>query len=163
MGWAVLQTRLGEPSLVASSYALLERNDQDYQPYRERLLNYWTRRTASLLNEYKPDKVVTEIVPPVGFGQSGGNIQAQLATAAITAVQVVTLVFEIPLEQISATTMKKKLTGNGRATKPKIRDGVLKLLPSLESRRKEWTGAKAIWEETDAMGVGLVALGYKNS
>jgi Holliday junction resolvasome RuvABC endonuclease subunit len=161
MGWAVLQTRLDQPVVIESSYVLLERKE-DYQPYRLRLLNYWTRRTANLLKTYKPDKVATEIVPPTGFGPSGGAIQAQLATAAITAVQVVTLVFEVPLEQISSRTMQKAITGKAPATKTKVRDGVIKLVPSLEQRRKEWTGKAAIYEEVDAIGVGLTAMGYKN-
>lgn len=164
-GWGVIQTTLDRPKHVASSYVQVARGKDKqktkYQPYRERLLNFWTRHAQQLIETYKPDKVATEIVPPVGFGQSGGNVQAQLATASITAVHVVTIIYEIPLVQISATTMKEAIGGHGKATKVKIRDGVLKLLPELEPRRHEWTGSKAVFEETDALGIGLVALGYK--
>lgn len=158
MGMAVLETG---PTHIWSSYSLHSRNE-DYQPYRLRLIEHWTKRTAELLKEFKPDLVMTEIVPPVGFGASGGNVQGQLAAAAITAVQAVTMIFEYPLKQISATTMKKRVAGDGRATKTKVRDGVLRLLPQLEWRRPEWTGKGAIFEEVDALGVGLAALGYKN-
>lgn len=136
--------------------------DEPYQEWRLRILALWVDEASRLLREYKPDLVVSEIVPVVGGGNFVAATQSQLAATAITATQAIAVDRGVQIKQVGATTVKARIGRSKKATKPKVRDGVLELLPQLEHRRPEWTGDKAIWDEPDAIAVGLTHLGYKN-
>lgn len=131
----------------------------DYQPYRLSLLDLWIKQTPTLIERYEPDEIVAEIVPPVGSGNFVVATQSQLALCAITTIQVIAKQHDIPLAQIGATTVKTRIGGHKKATKVAVRNGVFKLIPELEDRRKEWT---KMFDISDAVAIGLTHWGYDN-
>lgn len=153
-GWAVLERegRTGATSYVASGISGLPR-DGNYQDYRLELIEYWTEFAHALNNSYEPQVLVSEIMPPVG-GNIASIINRQLGLTVVTVVQAM-LWWDVKVEQLGASTVKKRVTGTGKATKVKVRNGVLLALPELEPRRPEWTGKDAVWDEVDALAVGL--------
>lgn len=161
MGWAVLEDGWTEPVYVASGVEWVEPLVEGWptQRYAHHLREYWVTRAQELFNEYQPDVVANETLPTTGFGSGAAGVQSILAGGAISAVQVMAIIYELPVTQVAAVTIKARIGGKKTATKVKVRDGVFNLLPELASRKKEWV---KIFEEPDAIGVGLVALGFTN-
>lgn len=107
----------------------------------------------------QPDTVVSEIVPAVGFNNAS---QSYLANVAISTVHACAFAAGIDCVQVSARTVQKNIAIRGnskRVTKAQVRNGVLKLLPELEHRKSDWT---KIFEEPDALAIGLDYLGFTN-
>lgn len=157
-GWCVLQ---GEPDQVPNSIASgifgLERGkDEKYQPYRLRLIQFWVKQADYLLSSHKPDLVVNEIIPAVGGGNFVIAAQSQLAATAITTIQTIAYQKSIEVRQIGATTVKKKIAGNGKATKVQVRNGVYAILPETKIFHNEWT---KVYDQSDAFAIGLTAWG----
>jgi Holliday junction resolvasome RuvABC endonuclease subunit len=160
MGWAVLEKNenkgvISTPTLIASGISGLHRGDFEYQHFRLLLIDFWSNHTTNLLR-YRPDKVVNEIIPAVGGGNFVVAAQSQLAATAITTVQCVTLQHNIPVTQIGATTVKKRIGGSGKATKVQVRNGVMELT-NTQALKKFWT---KVMDEPDAIAVGLAEMGY---
>lgn len=168
-GWCVMERdskrkNKSKPEVEGLGYFGIPRkvNDgkkTDYQPYRLSLLDLWIETTPELIRRYEPDEIVSEIVPPVGSGGFVVATQSQLALCAITAIQVVAKQHGVPVSQIGATTVKTRIGGNKKASKVAVRNGVFKLIPELEDRRKEWT---KMFDISDAVAIGLTHWGYDN-
>lgn len=131
---------------------------EKYQDYRLRLIQFWTTNTARLLRSLKPELVVTEIVPAVGGGNFVIATQSQLAAAAATVIQSIAMLNEVPVKQIGATTVKARIGGSNKATKVKVRNGVLELMPEQKVKANEW---KTVFDESDAYAIALAHLGYR--
>lgn len=158
-GWALLSEgskKAGKIQYLTSGILGLER-DINYQSYRLRLIEYWVTQTKRLIYDYDPDVVVSEIVPPRG-GSIPAVINRQLALSVITTMQAIAYDFGLEIYQLGATTVKKAIGGEGMASKVKVRNGVLSRLPELEHRRPEWTGKEAVFDEVDAIAIGLTYL-----
>lgn len=170
MGWAVL-SRDGKRfkdsiAHMGSGYFGVAREPNkssgkktDFQPYRLSLLDFWIENAPDLIRRYKPTEIVSEIIPAVGGDNFVVATQSHLALCAITTVQVIAKQHGIPVRQVGATSVKKAIGGNSEATKVQVRDGVFKILPELEDRKKEWT---KIFDVSDALAIGLTHWGYKN-
>lgn len=162
MGWACLSENDEKkvPDYHGSGHFGLSRKDNEskYQDYRLNLITLWVEETPKLLRAFKPDIIVNEIVPPVG-GSGANQVQRQLATTAITTVQAVAIQHGLTVKQIGANTVKARIGGGRKASKVAVRNGVLKLMPQMEYKKKEWT---VVFDESDAFAVGLVALGYQH-
>jgi Holliday junction resolvasome RuvABC endonuclease subunit len=130
---------------------------EPYQEWRLRIIEFWVEKADDLLRIYKPDRVVSEIVPVVGGGNFVAATQSQLAATAVTTVQGIAVDRGYEIKQIGATTIKKKIGGKQKATKVVVRNGVIQLIPLLADRKKEWT---KVFEVPDALAVGLTDLGY---
>lgn len=162
MGYAVLQQ--GDKNITKLGYGYLgvqrQRNNQNkqeaYHEYRMRVIDYWLSEAPNLIKSHKPDIVVNEIVPVVGGGNFVVATQSQLASTAITVVQTIAKQQGLPIKQIGATTVKSKIGGQKKATKVAVRNGVFKILPSLEVHKKEWT---KMFDVSDAFAIGLTHLG----
>lgn len=131
---------------------------EPYQEYRLRLIDFWIRKAAHLLDAYQPDLVVGETVPPIGTGNAAGNIQRTLAATAFTVVMVVARQNSVAVEQIGATTVKARIGGSKKATKVAVRNGVYAIVPDTVRFRKEWV---SIWDRSDAYAVALCKLGFR--
>lgn len=160
-GWAIVSEGQGKYEYHDSGIYGLDRLDspkEPYQQYRLRLIKYWAHTSSWLYADNWVDGVVSEIIPAVGGGNFGADTQGKLAATVQTVIETMAHWAHLSIWQLAAVTVKKQVTGVGRATKPKVRDGVLTMLPELESRRKEWTGKDAVWDEVDALAVGLAYL-----
>lgn len=159
-GWAVVETG---PSYIASNCEWLPREtnpEEPFQIYRMRLCKSWIVTTEWLLSTFKPDKVVTETVP-----SQGANNMSQMYLANVMATTVHTVCFDrgVSVMQVSARTVASKIAVRSmrttKITKVHTRNGVVSLLPELKSRVPEWI---KVFEEPDAIGIALHALGYTN-
>jgi Holliday junction resolvasome RuvABC endonuclease subunit len=156
MGWAVLSENSGSPIYVSSGIIACDRGaKEDFQPYRLRLIEHTMEEAIELLHTFDPAIVVSEIVPAVGGGNFIAATQSELAKAALTAFQVLSLLYGVELAQLGATTIKARIGGSKKATKVRVRNGVIDALPELVDRRKEWV---KVFDESDAIAVGLAYL-----
>lgn len=164
MGWAVLEGEKGAPPVYFDSgiAGILKGDKEKDQAYRLRLIDFWSVRGFEMLETYEPELVAFETLPLVGGAGFSGNVQSKLVATAVTALQTVCSIHGTPVVQIAAVTVKARLGGGKSATKVKVRDGVILQLPVLAPRRMEWTESKKAMDEPDALGVGLIALGYSN-
>lgn len=155
-GWAVLEDG---PVYIASDVEHRPRPaTQAYQAYRMELTEFWAFTTRELLDEYKPTLVITETVPVVGMNNFS---QGYLANVMATTVHVVAMMADYNVEQVSARSVQKNISVRGKTknvTKPQVRNGVLSLLPELKETFKQ---NMKIFEESDAVAIGLYTLGYK--
>lgn len=159
-GWSVCEgsKNATEIKYVASGILGVEQT-LSYQEHRLGLIRYWLSGAHRLLYAYSPDTLVSETVPPTG-GTMGNIVNRQLALSVVTTVQTVAYREGCEVAQLGATTVKKRVAQSGKATKVKVRDGVLRRLPELEGRRPEWTGKNAVWDEVDALAVAIAYLNY---
>lgn len=162
MGYAVLETlekddgedvKSKPPKVLGhGSLGFGQGEDEKYQQHRLNLIEFWVERSKALFHSYKPDEVINEILPPVGFPNS---VNVQLGLACITTVQAMALQAQIPIVQIAANTVKKTIGKTGKATKVKVRNGVYEILPELKIHHKEWT---KVFDVSDAFAIGLTRL-----
>lgn len=166
MGYAVLEQgknkdikRLGYGQLGVQRQRNKQNKQEAYHEYRMKVIDFWLEEAPILINSFKPDIIVNEIVPVVGGGNFVVATQSQLASTAITVVQTVAKQIGVPIEQIGATTVKAKIGGGKKATKVAVRNGVFKIMPELEVHKKEWT---KVFDISDAFAIGLTHLGCDN-
>jgi Holliday junction resolvasome RuvABC endonuclease subunit len=161
-GWAALDADSG-PIYIASGISGLDRTHNGkkalYQEYRLSLIDHWLDEADYLLSRFEPDTVITEIVPVATSRGSNFVLAAdsQLVATVVTTIQAVAKLNGIQVKQIAAGKMKRKIGGVKDATKPRVRNGVLSLLPELELRRREFM---KVFDETDAIALGLTELGF---
>jgi Holliday junction resolvasome RuvABC endonuclease subunit len=169
MGWCVLDCKnlsstvdiaVADIEYVASGVmGLTKPDDEQWQPYRLRLIRYWANEGSDLLARYNPTHFANETMPVIGVGKA--SAQSVLANAALSALQTIVTLRGLPIHQVAAVSVKARIGGGKSATKPKVRDGVISLLPELAYRKKDWTKSDTM-DEPDAVAVGLVALGCRN-
>lgn len=157
-GWAVLETG---PTYVASGLLYFPREKEDFQPYRLALEAITWERAGVLLDEYEPTILVNETIPAVGGGNFVVATQSYLANVACTTIHAAAIDVGVPVAQISARTVQTAMAGKKKQgqkiTKPQVRNGVIALLPELKPRIKDWV---KVFDECDAIGIGLAYLGY---
>jgi len=163
MGWAVIEGEPGvEPTYIDSGILGISRGDEKYQPYRLRLIEYWSQQADVLLYQYQPDFVGNEIIPPAtGRAFKSNGVQSQLAATAITAIHTMAFRFKAEVTQMGATTIKQRIGGKGDATKVAVRNGVYSLIPELKDMKHHLWTKKEWHDESDACGAGLAILGYR--
>jgi Holliday junction resolvasome RuvABC endonuclease subunit len=161
MGWGVIDGESpSPPTYVDSGIFGIERGkDESWQDYKLKLTKFHTSYAVDVISLYQPDVVVSEIIPAIGGHNFKAATQEQLAQAAISGVHAVAFMFDIPVYQVAANTVKKKIGGAGKATKVKVRNGVMELLPVLTPRKSQWT---KVFDEPDGIAVGLAWMGYES-
>jgi Holliday junction resolvasome RuvABC endonuclease subunit len=82
-----------------------------------------------LINIVQPDYIAMELVP---VGKLGSN--DALVIAAACSVRLLAYQFGIPVIDLAASTVKKEFTGDGKATKPRVRNAVLDAFSKIEQR-----------------------------
>lgn len=127
--------------------------NEAYQVYRSRLIQHWAAKTYGMIRIYDPDLIAYETLPVKGFRDMS---QALLASAAITAVHAIGVTETIPVQTYAASSVKARIAGSNRATKVGVRKGVQYFLPELDT-----PGWPQYPDESDAVAIGLTALGYK--
>jgi Holliday junction resolvasome RuvABC endonuclease subunit len=157
-GWAALRPG---PIYIASGISAYPRPDNgvnaQFQVHRLKLIDHWLSKAYDLVTLYEPETVVTEIVP---VGEGAARWQLALAATVATTIQCISKLEGIEVVQIGAGKVKKRIGGVKDASKVKVRNGVIELLPELVSRRREWIDTK-VYDETDAIGLGLAQMGYE--
>lgn len=156
MGWAVLaKDPAGPPLYLGSGIIGLDRGPSEkYQDYRVRLIEHIVQEGVALFLVFHPTRCVSEILPVRGFNNMS---QPLLAATAVTAMQTLCIEHGMPVYQVGATTVKTRIGLNHKASKVKVRNGVLQLLPQLVPKKRQWVKE---FDEPDALAVGLTYLGY---
>lgn len=158
LGWAILSNDPNDQlRYYASGIVECIRGDTEtYQDYRRRAMKQAVVWFNDIDIKYNFKEVVTETLPVKGFNDMG---QAYLALSVVSAVQGVATHLGHPLVQIGATTVKARVGGTNKATKVRVRNSVWQAFPALQkSKHQEW---KKVFDESDAIAVGLAHLGYK--
>jgi Holliday junction resolvasome RuvABC endonuclease subunit len=163
LGWAILDNEKGKPVYYDSGLVAFPAY-KPFQKYRLDLIDYYVdalTRPGSVFDQtFVPiTQVVNEMVPAVG---SFGGTQMYLVNVAMAVVQTIARLAGIPVAQIGATTVQSKIAigpKRKKVSKVQVRNGVFQLLPELEYRKSDWT---KVFDEPDAIAVGLAYLGFKN-
>lgn len=161
----VAQPEEGEnkpPISLGSGYFCVPRGSngskqEPYQQYKLGVIRAWVPWAHYLLDEFEPDVVVSEIVPVVGGGNFVVATQSQLAAAQINTVHAVAYDRGYTIKQVGATSVKAKIGGAKNASKVKVRNGVIEIIPDLAERKKDWV---KVFEEPDSLAIALTELGY---
>ncbi len=123
----------GEPVLL--TYGMIE-NPRDPNDTFNQHLNKGIHQIIAdlpkLFDVISPTAICAEIVP---VGRLGSN--TELVVAAITTAKVLAYQFGIPWYDYGANTVKKQVTGDGRATKVKVRNSTMALFPQLNERHNQ--------------------------
>lgn len=151
MGWAFF-----DPYYMDSGVFGVEQKSLTYQDYRLTIVREFTYWFHNKIVTLHPDVVVSEMLPVRGFNNMA---QAILAHAALTCCQAIAFDLSqvLGLKQIAAATVKTHIGGKAKATKVQVRNGVLQLVPELVHKKSQWT---KVFDEPDAIAVGLTQLGY---
>jgi Holliday junction resolvasome RuvABC endonuclease subunit len=80
----------------------------------------------------EPDAIAMELVP---VGRLGSN--DALVIAAASSCRLIAYQFGIPVIDLAASTVKKELTGDGTASKAKVRNTILDAFDTLAQRHAE--------------------------
>lgn len=129
---------------------------ETYGQHRRRLVSMWTDDLGVLLDAWEPNLVICETVPITGAANASG--QRLKALMVVVVAQVLCVQREIAFQEVGANTVKKRVTGIGDATKPKVREAIISVFPDLAERRKEMIKTPDI---SDAIAVALVGAGYE--
>jgi Holliday junction resolvasome RuvABC endonuclease subunit len=162
MGWANVDRVDGKPVYYSSGILHLPGDGKKTQEYRIELVNEVAHSASALLDLTTPDYVVNEIIPSVGGGNFAAAGQSYLANTAVTVFQAVAVMKGYRVVQIAANSVQARIAVGRRGrktTKVQVRNGVFQLLPELEDRKKAWV---KIFDEPDAIAVGLAELGFRN-
>lgn len=161
LGWGLLE-RGDKPIYLDSGIISLPRGSKVYQAYRLEIISFYVENLWRLIDDpYIPiDVVVNETVPAAG---TFNGTQMYLVNAVVAAIQALTMERGIKVDQIGATSVQSRIAvgKKGRKTsKVQVRNGVIELLPELLPRKSEWV---KVFEEPDALAVGLAYMEYSNN
>lgn len=151
-GYAVLKfsfenNTFSDHEYVTSGVFGLKRNDDEsYSEYKVRLIKN-SSEFQDLFDEHQPDLIVFEFLPVTNVGAAAG--QRLLAFVVATCGQLLAELNGIPWAEMSAVSVKKEITGQGKATKAQVKNALLKIIPELEKRKKY------LADETDAIAIPI--------
>lgn len=163
LGWALLD-KIDDKPVYYDSGLVTFKSFKPFQKYRLDLINHYVQSLTAPGSVFDPsfipvDQMVNEIVPPIG---SFGGTQMYLVNMSVTVVQTLASFYGIPIAQIGATTVQSKIAvgpKRKKVSKVQVRNGVFELLPELEHRKSDWT---KVFDEPDAIAVGLAYLEFDN-
>lgn len=169
-GWAAVSRRDDTFVLGGSGIHGLPRGEEEsYESYKLRLIRYWMDVLPLMLTSWEPGLIAMEKLPAVGSGNFALAGQAELGKAVMTTITVLALQAGIPVAEIPASSVKKAVVGFAskppktsggkrvKVSKVDMRNAVTEVFPSFAHRK--W-GDDLLADETDAVGIGLAAVGF---
>lgn len=97
------------------------------------------------------DLVVSETMPMQNL-----SIQRALTLSALVAIRIAAYNCNVQWNELSAVTVKKYITGSGRATKAQMRRKIIELYPQILKCRKL---GDVMFDEADAIALGHTWIG----
>jgi Holliday junction resolvasome RuvABC endonuclease subunit len=130
LGLGVIENKEGQNGLV--TYGVIY-NPQDADTSWNDWINSGVYRIVTdfprFLDVVRPNVIVSELVPPGRLGSNSDSVMAAITTCKVIAYQ-----FGIPWNGIAASTVKKSITGNHKATKAQIRNQIMAEYEVMKSR-----------------------------
>jgi crossover junction endodeoxyribonuclease RuvC len=125
--------KIENDSISLGSYGVIEtpRNELSYNDFLTAGITRITNDFPRYLDLARPDLIISETIPPGKLGSSDSQVIAAVTTCRVVAIQ-----FGLPWKNIAANTVKKGLTGDGRATKARVRNEILALFPEMQTRHE---------------------------
>lgn len=126
---------LDEDEIRLVNYGLIyhPRIEEKFNDHLDAGINQLAVDFPKYLHLYQPAIIISEYVPA---GKLGSN--DSLVTAAITTCKVIAFQFGIDWYSIAASTVKKGLTGDHKASKAKVRNAIIDVFPEMgESHAQE--------------------------
>lgn len=128
LGLASISIKNGEMRLDNCGVLHHERGEtQKFNDYLNEGIFQICEVFPQMLHAVKPHFIMAEIVPT---GRLGAN--TELNVAAITVCKVIAWQWGIDWYDIAANTVKKTVTGDGKATKAKIKKAVVERFPNIK-------------------------------
>lgn len=159
LGWAVVEIDDTELNYIDSGIMGISRDDDEkFAHYRLRLIKYWVKE-FEFLDRLECSEWYVERLPAVGGGNFIAATQSELAKTVLTVIEALALISRRHVIELESSHIKSRLTGNGKATKVRVRNEVIQVFPELWPRKKELTDTA---DESDAIGIALVGAGYKH-
>jgi Holliday junction resolvasome RuvABC endonuclease subunit len=150
-GWSILDSG---PTHIASGVIHHPRlPKQKFQEYRIELTEHWVEESFELLEEYKPDVLVSETVPSRGPAIMD---QLYLANVQVTVLHAIAISYGVKVVQVSARSVQAKIAKRRpgyKVTKAQVRSGVIEIFPELKERLKG-----SVFEASDAIGIAMYYL-----
>lgn len=157
LGWACVEVTDDGYNLLGSGIMGVERAEGvKFNVYRMDLIQYWVRE----MNKFwamGADEWYAERLPAVGGGNFIAATQSELAKTVLTVIEALAYLQGLRVIELESSHVKSRLTGNGNATKVRVRNEVIQVFPELWPRKKELTD---VADESDAIGIALVGAGY---
>lgn len=151
-GFAVLAVFEGQPIVLESSAITTDSKDVT----GKRLCDI-EDEIARLINEYSPQHLVRE----KGFSRFAATTQALFRVIGISD-RIAYVLGAKGVTEIPPTTVKKAVTGNGKASKEEVADAVFRILQienTDEYYRTKRNGERELLDDkTDALAVGIAYL-----
>lgn len=103
-----------------------------------------------LCHYYKVTHICWEVVPAIG-----GMNHKDFVVSVSAGLKTIAFQLEMQWQGVAATTAKKFITENGRASKEDVRDAVIELYPNIQEDFK--IGFKQ-WDSYDSVIIGLTCM-----
>lgn len=131
LGWAAVES---EPiELLRWGMISNPRGPEKYNTYLNSTIGQITNDFPRVIGFTEPEAIVAETVPAGKLGS-----RSELVVAAITVCKTIAFQFGIPWYDVAANTAKKKLTGDGRATKATVKRAVFAQYPEMQESNQRW-------------------------
>lgn len=123
-------------------------SDEKFNVFLNRGITQIADQFPRFLGMVNPDLIASETIPAGKLGSSSSQV-----IAAVTACKVIAFQFGIEWRDIGASTVKKELTGDGKASKTLVRNAVLDLYPSVAQQHKQLKAQQKEAGETKRPGL----------
>jgi crossover junction endodeoxyribonuclease RuvC len=133
LGWGSVSVEEDELSLGLCGLIAHPRDTEaPFNQYLNEGILQITEQFPVVLACVQPDYIYAELVPAGRLGS-----RSELVVAAVTACKVIAFQWGIDWHDIAANTVKKVVTGDGVATKARVRNAVLDVFPAIVANHKK--------------------------
>lgn len=158
LGLGLIQLDGDEVQLLNYGLIYHPRTAEKFNDHLDAGINQLAVDFPKYLHLAQPAIIVSEYVP---VGKLGSN--DSLVTAAITTCKVIAFQFGIDWYSIAASTVKKGITGDHKASKAKVRNAIIEAFPELgeshaeEKKEQKQSGQKATGLPQDVFDAVAIA------
>lgn len=135
LGFALVQHNAKNEIILGESGVVFHDNENNlaFNAYLNEGIANLCEQFPQILHRAKPDCIVAEIIP---VGRLGSN--TELNVAAVTVCKVIAWQWGIDWHDIAANSVKKQVTGDGRATKAKVKYCITERFPTLVKQNEDF-------------------------
>ena len=132
LGLGALDHTDDQTTLITYGLIANPRGQESYNDFIDSGIHQIVNDFPRLLDLVQPHIIVAEMVPPGRLGSNSDSVMAAITTCKVIAYQ-----FGIPWSRIAASTVKKQITGDAKASKAKIKNAVMDEFGTIKARHAE--------------------------